>query len=288
MFFMLYGASLTKQKLIEFEQKCGQKFDIFDRWQVISNIVLILKGEFQTQWVEIAHSLELDIANLANVEACLSQPGLLIMDMDSTAIKIECIDEIARLAGTGKLVASITERAMQGELDFEQSLRQRVATLKGAPESILQQIRETLPLMNGLQETLNELKKHGWKTAIASGGFTYFANHLQQLLSLDYVVSNQLEIVEGKLTGNVVGDIVDAKYKADTLLKLAQQFNIARQNIVAIGDGANDLPMIAKAGLGIAYHAKAIVQAKALFSVNFSNLTALLCILSAKDRILNN
>ena len=141
------------------------------------------------------------------------------MDMDSTAIQIECIDEIAKLAGTGELVSAITESAMRGELDFEQSLRRRVGTLKGAPESILQQVREKLPLMPGLIETIKTLQQYGWKTAIASGGFTYFADYLKSLLNLDFAASNQFEIIDGKLTGNVKGSVVDAQYKAKYLAK---------------------------------------------------------------------
>ena len=207
------------------------------------------------------------------------------MDMDSTAIQIECIDEIAKLAGTGDMVSAITERAMRGELDFSQSLRQRVATLKDAPESILQEVKQHLPLMPGLVETVKELKNHGWKVAIASGGFTYFAEVLQQKLGLDFIAANQFEIINSKLTGNVQGAIVDAQYKAQTLQQLAQQFNIATENTVAIGDGANDLAMMQVADVGVAYHAKPKVQQLAQVIVNFTDLTALLCILSANDKI---
>ena len=207
------------------------------------------------------------------------------MDMDSTAIQIECIDEIAKLAGTGELVSAITESAMRGELDFEQSLRRRVGTLKGAPESILQQVREKLPLMPGLIETIKTLQQHGWKTAIASGGFTYFADYLKSLLNLDFAASNQFEIIDGKLTGNVKGSVVDAQYKANTLQKLAEEYHIPCKNTLAIGDGANDLAMIKVAGLGVAFHAKPKVQQQAQIVVNFADLTALLCLLSANDRI---
>ena len=207
------------------------------------------------------------------------------MDMDSTAIQIECIDEIAKLAGTGDMVSAITERAMRGELDFSQSLRQRVATLKGAPESILQEVKQHLPLMPGLVETVKELKNHGWKVAIASGGFTYFAEVLQQKLGLDFIAANQFEIIDGKLTGNVQGAIVDAQYKAQTLQQLAQQFHIAKENTVAIGDGANDLAMMQVADVGVAYHAKPKVQQLAQVIVNFTDLTALLCLLSANDKM---
>ena len=151
---------------------------------VEQNIVVLLKGQWFADFIKFAHDVEVDIAKL-DFSPKLSQAGLLVMDMDSTAIQIECIDEIAKLAGVGELVSAITESAMRGELDFEQSLRRRVATLKGAPESILQQVRENLPLMPGLVETIQTLQKYGWKTAIASGGFTYFADYLKALLQLD-------------------------------------------------------------------------------------------------------
>ena len=248
------------------------------------NTVVLLKGEWKAEWIGIAHELALDIAPL-NFHASLKQAGLLVMDMDSTAIQIECIDEIAKLAGTGEMVSAITERAMRGELDFSQSLRQRVATLKDAPEGILQEVKQHLPLMPGLVETVKELKNHGWKVAIASGGFTYFAEVLQQKLGLDFIAANQFEIIDGKLTGNVQGAIVDAQYKAQTLQQLAQQFNIATENTVAIGDGANDLAMMQVADVGVAYHAKPKVQQLAQVIINFTDLTALLCILSANDKM---
>ena len=169
--FILYGTTLNLAKLLEFQQKCGQTFLCFDAWNVEKNTVVLLKGKWLTDFIAHAHDLQLDIAKL-DFDAKLSENGLLVMDMDSTAIQIECIDEIAKLAGTGELVSAITESAMRGELDFEQSLRRRVGTLKGAPESILQQVREKLPLMPGLIETIKTLQQHGWKTAIASGGFT--------------------------------------------------------------------------------------------------------------------
>lgn len=282
--FILYGTTLNLAKLLEFQQKCGQSFQCFDAWNVEKNTIILLKGEWLTDFIVHAHDLQLDIAKL-DFDAKLSEKGLLVMDMDSTAIQIECIDEIAKLAGTGELVSSITESAMRGELDFEQSLRRRVGTLKGAPESILQQVREKLPLMPGLIETIKTLQQHGWKTAIASGGFTYFADYLKSLLNLDFAASNQFEIIDGTLTGNVKGSVVDAQYKANTLQKLAEEYSIPRKNTVAIGDGANDLAMMNVAGLGVAFHAKPKVQQQAQIVVNFANLTALLCLLSANDRI---
>ncbi|WP_373099307.1 MULTISPECIES: phosphoserine phosphatase [Pasteurellaceae] len=282
--FILYGTDLNLDKLQQFQAKCGENFHCLDCWNVLRNTVVLLQGEWQAAWMDYAHQLTLDLARL-NFNARLHRPGLLVMDMDSTAIRIECIDEIAKLAGTGELVADITERAMRGELDFEQSLRRRVSTLQGAPENILQRVRQNLPLMPGLRETVAQLQQHHWKVAIASGGFTYFADHLKALLKLDYAVSNQFEIIDGILTGEVQGDVVDAQYKARTLAQLAQQWQIAPENTVAIGDGANDLAMMAQADLGVAFHAKPKVQQQAQIVVNFADLSALLCILSANDRI---
>ena len=282
--FILYGTKLDITNLEKFQQKCGQNFQIFDVWMVEQNIVVLLKGQWFAEFVNFAHDVEVDIAKLG-FSPKLSQAGLLVMDMDSTAIQIECIDEIAKLAGVGELVSAITESAMRGELDFEQSLRRRVGTLKGAPESILQQVRENLPLMPGLVETIQTLQKYGWKTAIASGGFTYFADYLKALLQLDFAASNQFDIEDGKLTGLVKGDVVDAQYKAKTLQHLLGEYGIDSQHSIAIGDGANDLAMMNVAGLGVAFHAKPKVQQQAQIVVNFADLTALLCLLSANDRI---
>ena len=282
--FILYGTKLDMTKLEKFQQKCGQNFQIIDVWMVEQNIVVLLKGQWFAEFVNFAHDVEVDIAKL-DFSPKLSQAGLLVMDMDSTAIQIECIDEIAKLAGVGELVSAITERAMRGELDFEQSLRRRVGTLKGAPESILQQVRENLPLMPGLVGTIQTLQKYCWRTAIASGGFTYFADYLKDLLQLDFAASNQFDIEDGKLTGLVKGDVVDAQYKAKTLQHLLEEYGIDSQHSIAIGDGANDLAMMNVAGLGIAFHAKPKVQQQAQIVINFADLTALLCLLSANDRI---
>ncbi|HHF5049422.1 TPA: phosphoserine phosphatase [Haemophilus influenzae] len=283
-FFVLYGTKLDISTLEKFQQKCGQNFQIFDVWMVAQNIVVLLKGQWVADFVKFANGVEVDIAKL-DFSPKLSQAGLLVMDMDSTAIQIECIDEIAKLVGVGELVSAITESAMRGELDFEQSLRRRVSTLKGAPESILQQVRENLPLMSGLIETIQTLQKYGWKTAIASGGFTYFADYLKALLQLDFAASNQFDIEDGKLTGLVKGDVVDAQYKAKTLQRLLEEYGIDSQYSIAIGDGANDLAMMNVAGLGVAFHAKPKVQQQAQIVVNFADLTALLCLLSVNDRI---
>lgn len=190
----------------------------------------------------------------------LNKPGLFVMDMDSTAIEIECIDELARLAGVGDEVSEVTERAMQGELDFEQSLRQRVAKLAGADARIIDSLCETLPVTKGLADSIAELQKLGWRTIVASGGFTPFVNHLKNLLSLDEAYANELVFDNGRFSGTVTGDVVDAQYKADVLAQGAERWGIEPQQCVAIGDGANDIPMLNQSGFGLAYHAKPKLQ----------------------------
>lgn len=221
----------------------------------------------------LAHRIEAAVLKNAPL---LTTPGLLVMDMDSTTIEIECIDEIAALAGVGEEVAEVTELAMQGRLDFAQSLHQRVATLKDAPESILAAVAKDIPLMAGLENLVSQLKQHNWRVAIASGGFTYFAGHLEEMLNLDASFANQLEIIDGKLTGKVLGDVVDAQAKADSLAILSEKFNIEHKQTVAMGDGANDLVMMAAAYLGVAFHAKPLVLAQADTSINHQGLDCLL------------
>ena len=206
----------------------------------------------------------------------LNEPGLLVMDMDSTTIEIECIDEIAKLAGVGEQVAAVTELAMLGELDFAQSLHQRVATLENSPETILAEVAKNIPLMAGLESLINELKKHNWRIAIASGGFTYFADHLKALLNLDATFANELEIIDGKLTGKVLGSVVDAQVKADSLKLLADKYQLPASQTVAMGDGANDLVMMSAASFGVAFHAKPIVLAQADSAINQQGLDCLL------------
>ncbi len=213
----------------------------------------------------------------------LSGPGLLVMDMDSTAIEIECIDELAKMAGKGDEVAEVTERAMQGELDFEQSLRQRVAALKGADESIINALCQELPLMPGLEVMVKELQSHGWQIALASGGFTPFVNYLRDKLSLTAAFANELVVDDGKLTGEVTGTVVDAQYKASVLSRLGDEFAIPHRQQVAIGDGANDIPMIQAAALGIAFHAKPKLKAEACASIDNLDLRVLAYLLALKD-----
>jgi phosphoserine phosphatase len=254
---------------------------VLDIWKVGQYEVALMSGVLTQEHQKILDALKLDYALITDIPD-LTSPGVIVFDMDSTAIQIECIDEIAKLAGVGDSVSEITERAMQGELDFEESLRARVAQLKGADEFILSQVRKTLPLMPDLTVLIEALQSYGWKTAIASGGFTYFSDHLKEMLELDFAQSNKLEIVDGKLTGNVLGDIVSAQTKADILHQLAEEYDIETHNTVAVGDGANDLAMMEAAGLGIAYHAKPKVNEAAQTSVKYSGLGGVLCILSAR------
>lgn len=232
-----------------------------------------------TSWSNDYH---IDYA-LSQTLPSLKQPGVVLMDMDSTTIQIECIDEIAKLAGVGEQVAAVTAKAMNGELDFSASLRSRVATLTNCPEAVLTQVADAMPLMPGLELLIATLHQANWKVAIASGGFTYFAERLQADLGFDAVYANELEIIDGFLTGKVIGDIVDAQVKADTLQALAQQYQIAPQQTVAIGDGANDLIMLKSAALGVAIHAKPIVQQQAQVALNHHDLEGLVGLLQAAN-----
>ncbi|RTZ16059.1 phosphoserine phosphatase [Vibrio aquaticus] len=278
--WVVYGDYLCPSQFDDIDFFVGHYTAILDVWKVGNYEVALMEGELTEQHEEILQALELDYASLTDVPD-LAKPGLIVLDMDSTAIQIECIDEIAKLAGVGEEVSEVTERAMQGELDFEQSLRQRVGKLAGSDESILSAVRSDLPLMPELPELIGTLKQFGWKTAIASGGFTYFSDYLKENLALDHAQSNQLEIVDGKLTGNVLGDVVSAQTKADILVQLAEQYDIEPHNTIAVGDGANDLVMMAAAGLGVAYHAKPKVEQEAQSSVRYAGLGGIICILSA-------
>jgi phosphoserine phosphatase len=277
--WLLYGRGLDKERLTSYQRQLGAAMVIVSAWCVEDYQVIRLAGSLTPRATRLAHDAGLDVAPLGKIPH-LKSPGLLVMDMDSTAIQIECIDEIAKLAGTGEMVAEVTERAMRGELDFTASLRSRVATLKGADAAILRQVRDDLPLMPGLTQLVLKLQALGWHVAIASGGFTFFADYLRDKLHLSSVVANELEIIDGKLTGHVVGDIVDAKYKANTLKRLAEKYEIPDVQTVAVGDGANDLPMIKAAGLGIAYHAKPKVNEQTEVSIRHADLMGIFCILS--------
>ena len=209
---------------------------------------------------------------------------LIVFDMDSTLIQCEVIDELAKHAGVGEQVAQITQSAMNGEIDFKEGFTRRVALLKGLDEKVLSEIANDLELTEGAQSVISTLKKLGYKIGIISGGFDYFGAYLQNKLGLDYVFANVIEIEGGKVTGNVTGDIIDGPRKADILKTIATVENISLQQTIAVGDGANDLPMISIAGLGIAYHAKSVVRESAQKSISSVGLDGLLYLMGISER----
>ena len=277
--WIIYGKKLNKTLLSKFQRQLAMPMVVVSSWKIKTYQIVRIAGVMPKKAKSISLSLGIDVAPIDNLPS-LHSPGLLVMDMDSTAIGIECIDELAKLQGVGEQVAAVTELAMRGELDFATSLRKRVATLTGAPQDILEQVKKALPLTPGLTCLVKELHKKNWHVAIVSGGFTYFADHLKQKLKLVAAHANELEIKKGQLTGKVIGQIVDAKYKARMLQQLAASLDIPIEQTVAIGDGANDLMMIRIAGLGVAYHGKPKVIEKARISINYADLTGLWCILS--------
>ena len=241
-----------------------------------------MKAEF----MKLSTELEMDIS-FQEDSMYRRMRRLICFDMDSTLIETEVIDELAIRAGVGDQVKAITEAAMRGEIDFCESFRQRCALLKGLDVSVMQEIAENLPITEGVDRLMRILKKVGFKIAILSGGFTYFGNFLKQKYNIDYVYANELEIENGKLTGNHVGDIVDGKRKAELLRLIAQVEKVDIRQTVAVGDGANDLPMISIAGLGIAFHAKPKVKATAKQSISTIGLDGILYFLGYKDSYLD-
>lgn len=225
--------------------------------------------------VQVAHHYQTDIAFVKD-DAFRYNKRLIVFDMDSTLIQAEVIDEIAKYCGVGKKVSEITELAMEGQIDFDQALQQRVQLLEGLDILELQKIADSLPLTPGVESVIKTLKALGFKVALISGGFQFFAQYFKQKLGLDYAFANQLEVQEGKLTGRVEGSIVNAAQKATLLDLIAQQESISLEQVVAVGDGANDLPMLAKAGMGIAFHAKAIVREKAQQQLSNGPMTNIL------------
>nr|WP_155137094.1 phosphoserine phosphatase SerB [Alcanivorax sp. VBW004] len=234
-------------------------------------------------FLSIANERNLDIA-FQRDSAYRRNRRLVVFDMDSTLIRSEVIDELATEAGVGEQVADITEQAMRGELDFNESFRARVALLKGLDEGALERVRERIQLTEGAERLVSTLRALGYRTAILSGGFTWFGQWLQQLLGIDYVHANELEIENGQVTGRVVGQIVNGQRKADLLKDIATQEGISLEQVIAVGDGANDLPMLGEAGLGIAFRAKPLVKQNAEQAISTLGLDGILYLIGVRDK----
>lgn len=237
----------------------------------------------RADFMELSSRLEVDIA-VQEDNMYRRTRRLVCFDMDSTLIEAEVIDELAKAAGVGDKVAAITEAAMRGEMDFKESFARRMALLQGLDSVVLDEIAHRLTLTEGAENLMKTLRKLGYKTAILSGGFSYFGRHVQSRLGIDYVFANELEIVEGKITGQVVGQVIDGQRKAELLRELAAKEGISLEQVIAVGDGANDLPMLSIAGLGIAFRAKPLVKASAKQSISTLGLDAILYLMGLRDR----
>ena len=240
----------------------------------------------RAELMELTHQFEVDIA-FQRESIYRRNRRLFVFDMDSTLIQAEVIDELASLHGVGSQVLAITAAAMRGELDFKQSFTRRVALLRGLPAQSLQTVLDSVPLADGAERLVSTLRMLGYKTAILSGGFTFFGEHLQARLGIDYVFANELEMENGAVTGRVACEIVDGGKKAELLERIAMQENISLDQVVAVGDGANDLPMLNLAGMGIAFHAKPLVRESARHAVSHLGLDSLLYLIGVRDRDLD-
>lgn len=233
--------------------------------------------------LDIAQRMDVDIAFHAD-DIYRRNRRLVVFDMDSTLIQVEVIDELAKMAGVGAEVAAITAAAMRGELDFKQSLMQRVALLRGLDEGVLAELAARMPLMEGAERVTQTLKRLGYKIGIISGGFDYFGRHLQEQLGFDYLCANRLEIENGRLTGRVAGEIIDGPKKAALLGEIAAKERLSLEQTIAVGDGANDIPMLSMAGMGVAFHAKPIVREKAGRAISNLGLDGLLFLIGIRER----
>ncbi|MDP7521680.1 MAG: phosphoserine phosphatase SerB [Arenicellales bacterium] len=255
----------------------------------LSAIELSVQGEVDDlaamhgEYLHASQEMDIDIA-IQKDDAYRRLRRLVCFDMDSTLIQNEVINDLAEAAGVGQKVAEITEAAMQGAIDFEASFHQRVALLKGLEADRLPAIAEAMVISEGTERLISTLRQYGYRTAILSGGFTYFAEHLKSRLGVDYIYANELEIVEGRLTGRVVGRVVDENRKATLLKEIALRENLCLEQVIAVGDGANDLPMLSIAGLGIAFRAKPLVQQQARYSLGSVGLDGILYLLGMRDR----
>ena len=243
------------------------------------------REEMQRELMKLSSELEVDFS-FQRDNMYRRMRRLICFDMDSTLIQTECIDELAERAGVGEQVRAITESAMRGEIDFKESFTQRVALLKGLDVSVMKELAENMPITEGVERLMFVLKRYGYKIAILSGGFTYFGEYLQKKFGIDYVYANELEVEDGKLTGRYVGDVVDGKRKAELLRLIAQVEKVDIAQTIAVGDGANDLPMLSLAGLGIAFHAKPKVKENARQAINTIGLDGVLYFLGFKDSYL--
>ena len=243
------------------------------------------REEMQRELMKLSSELEVDFS-FQRDNMYRRMRRLICFDMDSTLIQTECIDELAEKAGVGEQVRVITESAMRGEIDFKESFTQRVALLKGLDVSVMKELAENMPITEGVERLMFVLKRYGYKIAILSGGFTYFGEYLQKKFGIDYVYANELEVKDGKLTGRYLGDVVDGKRKAELLRLIAQVEKVDIAQTIAVGDGANDLPMLSLAGLGIAFHAKPKVKENARQAINTIGLDGVLYFLGFKDSYL--
>ncbi len=243
------------------------------------------REEMQRKLMKLSSDLEVDFS-FQHDNMYRRMRRLICFDMDSTLIQTECIDELAEKAGVGEQVRAITESAMRGEIDFKESFTQRVALLKGLDVNVMKEIAENMPITEGVERLMFVLKRYGYKIAILSGGFTFFGEYLQKKFGIDYVYANELEVEDGKLTGRYLGDVVDGKRKAELLRLIAQVEKVDIAQTIAVGDGANDLPMLSLAGLGIAFHAKPKVKENARQSINTIGLDGVLYFLGFKDSYL--